>query len=140
MPYDINNQHVQFVNYVLKNNWAPPSLNDVYENTRTRTSREWLHSISTRQTALKMEEDRLITPIPVHPMAYAYEPRCNYLPAVVPDDVVVSEDTNIVDSSDRLNNTEWCTCDNCTAMPTETESICCKEADLHDLGVGGPPK
>ena len=56
-----------------------------------------------------MEEDQTVTPIPVHPMAYAFEPRRNYVPAVVTYDVVVSEDTQIVDSVDRLNNTEWCT-------------------------------
>ena len=57
-------------------------------------------------------------------MAYAFESICNYVPAVVPydaEDVVLLEDINIVDT-DTLNNTEWCTCRNCTTMPTETES------------------
>ena len=74
-------------------------------------SREWWRSISTRQTALKIE-DRPIIPIPVHPMAYAFEPICNYVPEVVPydaKDLVLSEDINMVDT-DKLISTAWCTC------------------------------
>ena len=79
-------------------------------------SQEWLRSISTRQTALKKGWRSTYHTYPCSSHGelgwYAYEPRRNYVPAVVPDDVVVSEDTNIVDGSDRLNNTECCTCDN----------------------------
>ena len=76
-------------------------------------SREWLLSISTRQTALKMEENRPIIPIPVHPMAYALELIHIYVPAGpqshMMQNVFLSEDLNIV-NTDKLNNTEWCTC------------------------------
>ena len=30
-------------------------------------------------------------------------------------------------TSDRRLDTSWCLCDKCTIMPTEVESICCKE-------------
>ena len=39
-------------------------------------------------------------------MAYAFKPIRNYVPYDA-EDVVLSEDINIVDT-DRLNNTEWC--------------------------------
>ncbi|XP_069133573.1 uncharacterized protein [Argopecten irradians] len=29
----------------------------------------------------------------------------------------------------RVGNTEWCRCGHCPAMPTEKESLCCKEMD-----------
>ncbi|OCT76400.1 hypothetical protein XELAEV_18031600mg [Xenopus laevis] len=31
--------------------------------------------------------------------------------------------------SPRIGNTDWCICDNCVAMPTDLESVCCKETD-----------
>ena len=49
-------------------------------------SQEWLRSISTHQTAYKIEEDQPIIPNPDHSMAYAFEPIRNYVPAVVPYD------------------------------------------------------
>ncbi len=33
----------------------------------------------------------------------------------------------------RLGNTTWCQCDQCTAMPTEKESLCCAEEDANLL-------
>jgi len=34
------------------------------------------------------------------------------------------------EQSERLNNTEWCTCAECVASPTENECFCCQELDL----------
>ena len=36
------------------------------------------------------------------------------------------EETNELDSS-RLENLHWCSCLNCTVMPTFAESVCCRE-------------
>ena len=41
---------------------------------------------------------------------------------------------NIENPQDRLGNNLWCTCDNCVAMPTVKECLCCNEepAELLD--------
>ncbi|XP_075705881.1 uncharacterized protein LOC142738540 [Rhinoderma darwinii] len=38
-----------------------------------------------------------------------------------------TEDIDECDGSERISNSNWCLCNNCIAMPTNIESICCKE-------------
>ena len=40
-------------------------------------------------------------------------------------------------TSDRRLDTSWCLCEQCTIMPTEVESICCKEPAFLSKMVGG---
>uniref|UniRef100_A0A1X7UX12 Uncharacterized protein n=1 Tax=Amphimedon queenslandica TaxID=400682 RepID=A0A1X7UX12_AMPQE len=42
---------------------------------------------------------------------------------------VDSEDSPDDENEMRLNNTNWCLCGNCCAMPTVEESICCREIE-----------
>lgn len=32
-------------------------------------------------------------------------------------------------AEDRIGNTDWCICDCCRPMPTQIESVCCREID-----------
>ena len=41
-------------------------------------------------------------------------------------------------NSSRIENTEWCKCNNCWQMKTDAESFCCAEADeIHKEMFGG---
>ncbi|XP_070539207.1 uncharacterized protein [Ptychodera flava] len=50
-----------------------------------------------------------------------------------PDPEVVNDDVNCVVDIGRLQNTEWCTCNNCGNMPTVNECVCCGEIDVLQL-------
>ena len=41
-----------------------------------------------------------------------------------------SEKEELTVDSERKGNTDWCVCENCFAMPTFAESICCQELDV----------
>ena len=38
---------------------------------------------------------------------------------------------------DRLSNTSWCSCERCGLMPTEAESVCCKELTFLSTMIEG---
>ncbi|XP_066269514.1 uncharacterized protein [Branchiostoma lanceolatum] len=62
---------------------------------------------------------------------YRYEPYLDDMQAEEPDDndEGTEEDRGNGNDGDiqRLQNTEWCSCGRCEAMPTVVESVCCRE-------------
>jgi len=50
---------------------------------------------------------------------YRFEPECVPNPE---DSESENEEVN-----DRLESTFWCTCERCEIMPTQRESVCCRE-------------
>ena len=80
--------------------------------------------------------------VQIKPQAYAFEPIRRPQPydnvhsASDSDDDRPNDNANQAMELDlienRLDNTNWCLCGNCTVMPTQTESLCCQEADMQD--------
>ena len=68
------------------------------------------------------------------PMAYAFEPM-REPGATSSEDEASSPESEMSDSasvredSSRLHALDWCKCGHCVLMPTEKESICCREVD-----------
>ncbi|KAK5890103.1 hypothetical protein CesoFtcFv8_013667 [Champsocephalus esox] len=71
-----------------------------------------------------------------HPMAYAYEPIQSAESAESTDGSElaeftssstdsVSEEEDVAQNPGRMDNTDWCTCNNCVVMPSENECRCC---------------
>ncbi|XP_073451281.1 P2X purinoceptor 7-like [Aquarana catesbeiana] len=45
-----------------------------------------------------------------------------------------TEDTEVTET-ERIGNTNWCSCERCIKMPTQVESICCREVDAVDACI-----
>ncbi len=67
------------------------------------------------------------------PVGYAFEPRVSQdhtatsIQETSAADVDSDPDYSSVETADRTDNTRWCTCGNCSPMPTIGECVCCQE-------------
>ncbi|XP_062600011.1 uncharacterized protein LOC134261605 [Saccostrea cucullata] len=52
---------------------------------------------------------------------YQFEPEADS------DEELVDEDDIQPSEDERLGNTDWCTCEQCVAMPNAEECVCCQE-------------
>ncbi|XP_073464418.1 polycomb complex protein BMI-1-like isoform X2 [Aquarana catesbeiana] len=50
-------------------------------------------------------------------------------PTVPSSTIVASTSESQETSDDRIGKTEWCQCECCIAMPTQVESVCCREIE-----------
>ena len=60
---------------------------------------------------------------------YELERTISLPPEFEDDESIGYEDAPILSRLDRDSVSEWCECDNCINMPSETECVCCQEID-----------
>lgn len=61
------------------------------------------------------------------PLAYAFEPRIQPNRVFEAQNEPDSNEDVIPDGENRTQNTDWCHCGHCRALPTNVECICCTE-------------
>ncbi|KAK3734417.1 hypothetical protein QZH41_014353 [Actinostola sp. cb2023] len=60
---------------------------------------------------------------------YMFEPR--YKSDEIPSSISNDEEMPLIEEelSDRLHNSDWCTCDHCQIQDTSSECLCCQECE-----------